>query len=58
MDNNNTGLRRSARSAVALAAGALVSACQSFGPEQPTSPAPPPVAAVVVPLEPIVLPTL
>ena len=58
MDNNNTGLRRSARSAVALAAGALVAACQSLGPEASTAPALEPVAAVVVPLEPIVLPTL
>jgi membrane-bound lytic murein transglycosylase D len=57
MDNNNDALRRSSRPAVFLALCAVVSACQSLGPEQ-AAPAPPPPVAVVVPLEPIVLPTI
>ena len=59
MDNNNDWLRRSSRPAAVLAviaSCAVVSACQSTGPELPSTAAPAPVA--VAPLEPIVLPSL
>jgi membrane-bound lytic murein transglycosylase D len=57
MDNNNNRLCRSSRGPVVLALAALVSACQSLGPEQAAdAPALPVVAAA--PLEPIVLPSL
>ncbi|HVJ29751.1 MAG TPA: hypothetical protein VNA66_05520, partial [Gammaproteobacteria bacterium] len=56
MDNNNNGLRRSSHPIAILALSAVVSACQSTGPEQ-VAPAPVPVAAAI-PLEPIVLPSL
>ena len=56
MDNNNDWLRRSSRPAAVLAFCAVVSACQSTGPEQALA-APLPVVAAV-PLEPIVLPSL
>ena len=59
MDNNNDWLRRSSRPAAVLAviaSCAVVSACQSTGPEQAAA-APLPVLAAV-PLEPIVLPSL
>jgi membrane-bound lytic murein transglycosylase D len=54
MDNNNTRLRRSGRSTVVLALGALVSACQSM----PSAEVPPPAPIAAAPLEPIVLPQL
>jgi membrane-bound lytic murein transglycosylase D len=57
MDNNNDGLRRSSRPAVFVVLSAVVSACQSTGPEHVAPPAALPVA-VVAPLEPIVLPSL
>jgi membrane-bound lytic murein transglycosylase D len=59
MDKNNDRLRRSSRCPlilVSLAAGALVSGCQSMGGEQAAPLPAEPVAAV--PLEPIVLPEL
>jgi peptidoglycan lytic transglycosylase D len=56
MDNNNDWLRRGSRPAAVLAFCAVVSACQSTGPEQAAA-APLPVVAAV-PLEPIVLPSL
>ncbi len=61
MDKNNNGPRRSSRLSLAILplASALVSACQSFGPEQPAAPPVPLVVAPApVPLEPIVLPSL
>jgi membrane-bound lytic murein transglycosylase D len=61
MHNNNNGPRRSSRLSFAVLplASALMSACQSFGPEQPAAPAVPLVVAPApVPLEPIVLPSL
>jgi membrane-bound lytic murein transglycosylase D len=58
MHHNNNRLRRSGRSTLVLATAALVSACQSVAPKQTAVPAPAPVAAVVAPLEPIVLPRL
>ena len=54
MDHNNNGLRRSGRSTVVLALGALVSACQSMPPVQEA----PPVPIAASPLEPIALPPL
>jgi membrane-bound lytic murein transglycosylase D len=58
MNNNNNGSRGPAFF-LPLALSALVSACQSVGPEQAVPAAPPPViTAVPAPLEPIVLPTL
>jgi membrane-bound lytic murein transglycosylase D len=56
MNKKNNRLRRSGRLAAVLAACAAAAACQSFGPE--AAQAPPPVAAVAAPLEPIVLPEL
>jgi len=59
MDNNNDWLRRSSRPVAVvgvIACCAVVSACQSTGPEQAAAASPLPVA--VVPLEPIVLPSL
>jgi membrane-bound lytic murein transglycosylase D len=61
MHNNKNGPRRSSRLSFAVLplASALVSACQSFGPELPAAPvAPLVVAPAPVPLEPIVLPSL
>src|SRR5262245_3795742 len=60
MHNNKNGPRRSSRLSLAVLplASALVSACQSFGPEQPAAPLPLVVAPAPVPLEPIVLPSL
>jgi membrane-bound lytic murein transglycosylase D len=58
MHHNNNRLRRSGRPTLVLATAALVSACQSVAPKQTAVPAPAPVAAVVAPLEPIVLPRL
>src|SRR5688572_14423263 len=57
MTNNNNGSRRPLF-LLPLAVSALISACQSVGPEQETPPAPLPVVALPVPLEPIVLPSL
>jgi membrane-bound lytic murein transglycosylase D len=58
MKNNNIGSRQSLFF-LPLAFSALVSACQSVGPEQTTPVAPVPVlAAVPAALEPIVLPSL
>ena len=61
MNKNNNRLRRSSRPVVSCRwrCSALVAACQSVGPEQAAPAAPlPVVAAVPVPLEPIVLPSL
>jgi membrane-bound lytic murein transglycosylase D len=60
MNKNNNGPRRRSRLSFAVLplASALVSACQSFGPEQPAEPLPLVVAPAPVPLEPIVLPSL
>jgi membrane-bound lytic murein transglycosylase D len=61
MQKNKNGPRRSSRLSFAVVplASALVSACQSFGPEQPVAPAVPLVVAPApVSLEPIVLPSL
>jgi membrane-bound lytic murein transglycosylase D len=56
--NNNNGSRRPVWM-LPLALSALVSACQSVGPERSEPAAPLPVAAAVLaPLEPIVLPSL
>jgi membrane-bound lytic murein transglycosylase D len=57
MNKNNTRLRRSGRLTAILAASGAAAGCQSLGPE-PAEPAPPPVAAVAPPLEPIALPSL
>src|SRR5690349_22194066 len=57
MDNNNDWLRRSSRPAAVLAFCAVVSACQSTGPEHAAAATALPMAAAV-PLEPIVLPSL
>jgi membrane-bound lytic murein transglycosylase D len=57
MNKNNNGSRRPVFF-LPLALSALVSACQSVGPEQAAPAAPLPVAAALVPLEPIVLPSL
>src|SRR5688572_28025795 len=54
MDNNKNGLRRSGRSTVVIALGALVSACQSMPPVEEA----PPATIAASPLEQIILPTL
>ncbi len=58
MDKDSKGLRRANRRALILAASAVVSACQSLGPDETAPAVPVPVAAAITPLETIVLPSL